>query len=125
MVAEEFVFFNLHCVTNSCKFEGFRVFIIYLFQKLPLKMLKKCKQWGSSVSISCFSQHDIAVVRLPGNNVPNRSPQSYSNDEILNGIDGLYIAVRRPDAPKSEDIVTIGNSVNSKRKRRNLAGKLW
>ena len=65
------------------------------------------------------------MVRLPGNNVPNRSPQSYSNDEILNGIDGLYIAVRRPGAPKSDDILTIGNSVNSKRKRRNLAGKLW
>ena len=63
------------------------------------------------------------MARLSGNNVPSRSPQSYSNDEIRNGVDNLYVAVRRPGAPKSDDIVTIGNSVHNQRKRRNLAGK--
>ena len=73
--------------------------------------------------IFCFSQYDIIVARLSGNIEPSRPPQSYSNDEILNGVDNLYVAVRRNGAPKSGDIVTIGNGVNNKRKRRTLAGK--
>ena len=63
------------------------------------------------------------MARLSGNNVPSRTPHSYSNDEILNGDDNLYVAVRRNGAPTDGDIVTIGNGVNNKRKRRNLAGK--
>ena len=78
-----------------------------------------------TILIFRFSQHDIIVARLSGNIKPRRCPQSYSNDEILNGADNLYVAVRRFGAPKSDDIVTIGNGVNNKRKRRNLAGKLW
>ena len=65
------------------------------------------------------------MARLSGNVKPSRSPKSYSNDEVLNGVNNLYVAVRRFGAPKSGDIVTIGNGVNNKRKRRNLAGKLW
>ena len=65
------------------------------------------------------------MARLSGNNVPSRSPQSYSNDEIRNGANNLYVAVRRPGAPKNDDIVTIGNRVNNQRKRRNLAGNYW
>ena len=60
---------------------------------------------------------------LSENDVPERSPHSYSNDEVRNGANNLYVAVRRPGAPKSDDIVTIGNSVHNQRKRRNLAGK--
>ena len=77
----------------------------------------------STVLIFHFSHHDIIVARLSGNVEPSRPPQSYSNDEILNGVDNLYVAVRRNGAPKSGDIVTIGNGVNNKRKRRTLAGK--
>ena len=73
----------------------------------------------------CSSQHDIIVARVSGSEPPSRLPQSYSNDEILNGVDNLYVAVRRNGAPKVDDIVTIGNGVNSKRKRRNLAGNCW
>ena len=76
-----------------------------------------------TVLIFRFSHHDIIVARLSGNVQPSRSPQSYSNDEILNGVGNLYVAVRRYGAPKSGDIVTIGNGVNNKRKRRTLAGK--
>ena len=75
--------------------------------------------------IFCSSQHDIIVARVSGREPPSRDPQSYSNDEILNGVDNLYVAVRRNGAPKVDDIVTIGNGVNSKRKRRNLAGNCW
>ena len=76
-----------------------------------------------TVLIFRFSHHDIIVARLSGNVQPSRSPQSYSNDEILNGVGNLYVAVRRYGAPKSGDTVTIGNGVNNKRKRRTLAGK--
>ena len=96
------------------------------FREFPLEMLKGKTDVNSEVhlfSIFCFSKHDIIVARLPGNDIPGRSPQSYSNDEIRNGVNNLYVAVRRPGAPKSDDIVTIGNSVHNQRKRRNLAGK--
>ena len=83
------------------------------------------KQWNSSLSIFRSSYHDIIVARLSRNNIPSRLPQSYSNDEILNGVDNLYVAVRRNGAPRDGDMVTIGNGVNSKRKRRGLAGKCW
>ena len=63
------------------------------------------------------------MARRSGNNLPSKLPQSYSNDDILNGVDNLYVAVRRNGAPTAGDMVTIGNGVNSKRKRRNLAGK--
>ena len=86
--------------------------------KLKVKTDKKV-----TVLIFCISLHDIIVARLSGNVEPSRSPQSYSNDEILNGVGNLHVAVRRSGAPKSGDIVTIGNGVNSKRKRRDLAGK--
>ena len=75
-----------------------------------------------TVSIFRFSHHDIIVARLSGN-VKLRSPQNYSNDEILKSVNILHVAVRRPGAPKSGDLVTIGNGENNKRKRRNLAGK--
>ena len=65
------------------------------------------------------------MARRSGNNLPSKLPQSYSNDDILNGVDNLYVAVRRNGAPTAGDMVTIGNGVNSKRKRRNLAGKGW
>ena len=67
------------------------------------------------------------MARLSGNNKPSKSPQDFSNDDILNGRDNLYslyVAVRRSGAPKSDEIVTIGNGENIKRKRRNLAGNL-
>ena len=83
------------------------------------------KQWSSYVSIFRSSRHDIIVARRSGNNLPSKLPQSYSNDDILNGADNLYVAVRRNGAPTAGDMVTIGNGVNSKRKRRNLAGKGW
>ena len=70
-----------------------------------------------------FSQYDIIVSRRSGNNLPNRLPQSYTNDDILKNVDGLYVAVRRAGAPKSDEIVTIGNGINNRRKRRNLASK--
>ena len=75
-----------------------------------------------TVLIFRFSHHDIIVARLSGN-VKLRSPQNYSNDEILKSVNILHVAVRRPGAPNSGDLVTIGNSENNKRKRRNLAGK--
>lgn len=75
-----------------------------------------------AVSIFYSSHHDIIVARLSGKVLPSRTPQSYSSDEILNGIDNLYVAVRRSGAPKSDDRVTIGNGENTKRKRRDLAG---
>ena len=62
------------------------------------------------------------MAKLPGKNKPSRFPKSYSNDDILKGVDNLYVAVRRKGAPRDGDMVTIGNGVNSKRKRRDLAG---
>ena len=89
--------------------------------KLKVKIYETMK--FSTVLIFRFSHHDILVARLSGNVEPSRSPQSYSNDEILKGVDNLYVAVRRNGAPKDGDIVTIGNGVKNKRKRRNLASK--
>ena len=76
-----------------------------------------------TVLIFRFSLYDIIVARVSGSQPPNRPPQSYSNNEILNGVDNLYVAVRRDGAPESGYVVTIGNGVNNKTKRRNLAGK--
>ena len=76
-----------------------------------------------TVLIFRFSHHDIIVARVSGSQPPNRHLQNYSNDEIRNGVDNLYVAVRRDGAPKSLNLVTIGNGVNNKTKRWNLAGK--
>lgn len=70
-----------------------------------------------------FSQYDIIVTRRSEKNAPNRLPWSYTNADILNHVDDLYVAVRRLGAPKTDDIVTIGNGINNRRRRRNLASK--
>ena len=129
----------MHNVKNDqIYFKGFAVFthylkdlkcyMVYKFWKLPLKKLEDknwWKQWNSSVSIFRSSYHDIIVAKLPGNKKPSRLPKSYSNDDILKGVDNLYVAVHRRGAPTDGDMVTIGNGVNSKKKRRDLAGKCW
>lgn len=55
-----------------------------------------------------------------------KAPQSYTNDDIKKGVDGLYVAIRRAGAPKEDEEIVIGNGI-SKRKRRNLGCKstIW
>ena len=69
-----------------------------------------------------FRHYDVVVSLRPGNSLPTRDPQTYTNQEILNGIDGLYVAIPRAGAPIGGELVTTGNGVNNRRKRRNLAG---
>ena len=69
-----------------------------------------------------FRHYDVVVSLRPGNSLPTRDPQTYTNQEIFDGIDNLYVAIRRDGAPIGGEIVTIGNVVNNQRKRRNLAG---
>ena len=69
-----------------------------------------------------FRHYDVVVTLRPGNSLPTRDPQSYTNQEIANGVDGLYVAIRRNGAPIGGELVTIGNGVSNQRKRRTLAG---
>ena len=69
-----------------------------------------------------FRHYDVIVSLRPGNSLPNKDPQTYTNQEIFDGADGLYVAIRRDGAPTGGELVTIGNGVSSRRKRRNLAG---
>ena len=69
-----------------------------------------------------FRHYDVIVSLRPGNSLPTKDPQNYTNREIFEGVDGLYVAIRGDGAPIGGELVTIGNGVNNRRKRRNLAG---
>ena len=69
-----------------------------------------------------FRHYDVVVSLRPGNSLPIRNPQSYTNKEIVDGVDGLYVALRRIGPPKGGELVTIGDGVSNRRKRRALAG---
>ena len=70
-----------------------------------------------------FRSYDIIVRKLPEKEIPRRSPKNFTTDDIKEGVDGLYIAIRGKGAPRSDDEVVIGNN----QKRANgttLPGKL-
>ena len=51
---------------------------------------------------------------MPEKELPRRSPQNYTTDDIKKGVDGLYVAIRREGAPRGGDEVVIGNNQKSK-----------
>ena len=61
-----------------------------------------------------FRSYDIIVRKLPEKELPRRSPQNYTTDDIKKGVDGLYVAIRGEGAPRGGDEVVIGNKQNSK-----------
>ena len=69
-----------------------------------------------------FRHYDVVVSLRPGNSLPNRDPQNYTNQEIFHGVDGLYVAIRLDGTPIAGELVTIGDGTSNRRKRRDLAG---
>ena len=61
-----------------------------------------------------FRSYDIIVRKLPEKEIPRRSPQNYTTDDIKKGVDGLYVAIRGEGAPRSDNEVVIGNNQKSK-----------
>lgn len=60
-----------------------------------------------------FRSYDIIVRKLPEKEIPRRSPQNYTTDDIKKGADGLYVAICGEGAPRSGDEVVIGNNQKS------------
>ena len=69
-----------------------------------------------------FRYYYVVVSLRPGNSLPDRDPKNYTNQEIFDGVDGLYVAIRGDGAPTGGELVTIGDGVSNRRKRRKLAG---
>ena len=57
-----------------------------------------------------FRSYDIIVRKLPEKEIPGRSPQNYTTDDIKKAVDGLYVAIRGEGAPRSGDEVVIGDN---------------
>ena len=58
------------------------------------------------------------------NRKPARAPNQYTDDDIANGVDGLYFAGIIPGVAKLHTIFVVGAGGTSKRKRRDVQGML-
>ena len=76
----------------------------------------------NSDTIYLFRHYEVIVSKLVSEEVPSRDTQTYTNSNIKNGVDGLYIAIRNAGVPKNGVDVIIGDEMNNRRKR-NLGGK--
>ena len=76
----------------------------------------------NSDTIYLFRHYEVIVSKLVSEEVPSRDPQTYTNSDIKNGVDGMYIAIRNAGVPKNGVDVIIGDEMNNRRKR-NLGGK--
>lgn len=76
----------------------------------------------NSDTIYLFRHYEVIVSKLVSEEVPSWDPQTYTNSDIKNGVDGLYIAIRNAGVPKNGVDVIIGDEMNNRRKR-NLGGK--
>ena len=76
----------------------------------------------NSDTIYLFRHYEVIVSKLVSEEVPSRDPQTYTNSDIKNGVDGLYITIRNAGVPKNGVDVIIGDEMNNRRKR-NLGGK--
>lgn len=76
----------------------------------------------NSDTIYLFRHYEVIVSKLVSEEVPSRDTQTYTNSDIKNGVDGLYIAIRNAGVPKNGVDVIIGDEMNNRRKR-NLGGK--
>lgn len=61
-----------------------------------------------------FRSYDIIVRKLPEKELPRKSPQNYTTDNIKTGVDGLYVAIRGEGAPRSGDEFVIGSNQKNK-----------
>lgn len=76
----------------------------------------------NSDTIYLFRHYEVIVSKLVSEEVPSRDTQTYTNSDIKNGVDGMYIAIRNAGVPKNGVDVIIGDEMNNRRKR-NLGGK--
>ena len=53
-------------------------------------------------------QTDIIVRKVHEKEIPRRSPQNYTTEDINESVDGLYVAIRGEGAPKSDEEAIIG-----------------
>lgn len=67
-------------------------------------------------------KYDIIVRKVAEKEILRRTPQNYTTDDIMNAVDGLYVAIRGEGAPKSDEEAVIGNNLK-RRKGRSLSGK--
>ena len=73
-------------------------------------------------AIYLFRHYEVIVSKLLSGEVPSRHPQTYTNSDIKNGVNGLYIAICKAGVPKNGVDVVIGHEMNNRRKR-NVGGE--
>ena len=72
-------------------------------------------------TIYYFRRYDVIVSKLDSDEVPDREPTTYADEDIREGVDGLYVAIGRTGAPKKDIEIIIGDDFNY-RKRRSADG---
>ena len=64
-----------------------------------------------------FRRYDVIVSKLDHDEVPDRDPGTYTNDDIRENVDGLYAAIRGTSAPRKGTEVVIGDDISYRRRR--------
>ena len=76
-----------------------------------------------------FRRYDVIVSKLDHDEVPDRdpgtytnddireNPGTYTNDDIRENVDGLYAAIRGTGAPRKGTEVVIGDDISYRRRR--------
>ena len=64
-----------------------------------------------------FRRYDVIVSKLDHDEVPDRVPGTYTNDDIRENVDGLYAAIRGTGAPRKGTEVVIGDDISYRRRR--------
>ena len=64
-----------------------------------------------------FRRYDVIVSKLDHDEVPDRDPGTYTNDDIRENVDDLYAAIRGTGAPRKGTEVVIGDDISYRRRR--------
>ena len=64
-----------------------------------------------------FRRYDVIVSKLDHDEVPDRDPGTYTNDDIRENVGGLYAATRGTGAPRKGTEVVIGDDISYRRRR--------
>ena len=64
-----------------------------------------------------FRRYDVIVSKLDHDEVPDRDPGTYTNDDIRENVGGLYAAIRGTGAPRKGTEVVIGDDISYRRRR--------
>lgn len=94
-----------------------------MFLRINIWIFNLLHVFNTTLASPYSRKYDIIVVKVYGKDIPVIDPQNYSANDVRKGVDGLYVAIHGTGAPKSGEMVTIGES-QIKRRRRALISKL-